>query len=291
MSGDAKLDAFVKFGELAGEYGRQYGEVDLAAAYPANKFRLDIALSLLKKIKPRRVLDVGCGSGEPLVAMLSQGHKAEGIDFAPEMVAAARETLVRAGHSKDLVWRADMENLEGFEPGAYDCIAALGSLYYARDFDAALGNVVSLLPKGGHLLFSLRNDLFSLFSANAYTMRFLMTGLMPSGEFPEALRRKVFEHLSERLAEDGVERQFKTVDDLNIHSVSHNPLTVEAEVLAPNGLSMEGTYFYHYHAMPPIFEHSDPEIFRTLSAGIENPTDWRGLFMASAFVVHARKQQ
>jgi hypothetical protein len=81
----------------------------------------------------------------------------------------------------------------------------------------------------------------------------------------------------------------RIVDDKRIHSLYHNPLTVESEVLVPNGLSLERLYYYHYHALPPEFEHSDIEEFRRLSCDLENASDWRGMFMCSTFVVHAIK--
>jgi hypothetical protein len=43
--------------------------------------------------------------------------------------------------------------------------------------------------------------------------------------------------------------------------------------------------FYHYHCLPPMFEQAVPELFRRRSVAMEDPADWRGYFMASAFVV------
>jgi hypothetical protein len=43
--------------------------------------------------------------------------------------------------------------------------------------------------------------------------------------------------------------------------------------------------FYHYHCLPPLCERSAPDLFRRRSLAMENPEDWRGYFMASAFVV------
>lgn len=41
----------------------------------------------------RRLLDVGCGTGASLVAMVERGYDAAGVDVSPEMVRRAREKL------------------------------------------------------------------------------------------------------------------------------------------------------------------------------------------------------
>ena len=52
------------------------------------------ALVELGDLRGRRVLDVGCGTGRLLAALVSEAHaKAWGIDASAEMVAVARETL------------------------------------------------------------------------------------------------------------------------------------------------------------------------------------------------------
>src|SRR5690606_16926928 len=54
-----------------------------------------------------RILDVGCGAGEPIAAYLAQaGHPVTGVDFAAPMLAIARRRLPRGD------WRcADMRTL------------------------------------------------------------------------------------------------------------------------------------------------------------------------------------
>ncbi|MEM8686041.1 MAG: hypothetical protein AAGF81_01840, partial [Pseudomonadota bacterium] len=58
-----KTDAYVKFGEMASTYGQQYVTPDLdLPKYPANVFRLNTFINLLNELKPKRVIDVGCGT-------------------------------------------------------------------------------------------------------------------------------------------------------------------------------------------------------------------------------------
>jgi len=41
--------------------------------------------------------------------------------------------------------------------------------------------------------------------------------------------------------------------------------------------------------LPPFFQNLDPKLFRELSLKMENPHDWRGYLLASAFVIEATK--
>jgi len=65
----------------------------------------------LGDLRGRRVLDVGCGTGRLLAALVADAHaKAWGIDESPDMVAVARETLppgvgVRQGTAERLPFR------------------------------------------------------------------------------------------------------------------------------------------------------------------------------------------
>lgn len=72
-----------------------------------------------------------------------------------------------------------------------------------------------------------------------------------------------------------------------ILSQFHNPLEI-GKLFTAAGLREVGRYFYHFHAVPPLYEERYPRLFRELSLALElEPTDWRGHFMASAFVVEA----
>jgi SAM-dependent methyltransferase len=285
----ADQDAYKFFGTGAKKYGEQYTSSDLGKLYPEHVFRLNIFLELLKQISPKRMLDVGCGSGEPLLSFLRAGHDAHGFDYSPEMVEQAGQLLQSNNFEKGRVSRNNMENIEGIQPGQYDCVVGLGSLYYSRKFESTIRQIVDVLPKGGSLIFSLRNELFSLFSLNSYTANFFMKNFVPGAALTPGLNDRLDTFLDKKFQSMGAAKKFLTIDDQKVYSLYHNPLTVEREVLAPAGLSLKGTYYYHYHALPPEFEHSDTLEFRKLSCEMENPTDWRGMFMSSSFVVHAVK--
>jgi 2-polyprenyl-3-methyl-5-hydroxy-6-metoxy-1,4-benzoquinol methylase len=57
-------------------------------AYP-----LEYAFHVLGDVQGKRVLDLGCGSGENIVPLVRRGAKVFAVDISPELVAAARLRL------------------------------------------------------------------------------------------------------------------------------------------------------------------------------------------------------
>ena len=74
-----------------------------------------------------------------------------------------------------------------------------------------------------------------------------------------------------------------------ILSRTHNPFVLKQQFIAA-GLSDVDVLFYHFHCLPPMFESIVPDIFQQQSVAMENPHDWRGHFMASAFFVTGRRR-
>ena len=71
-------------------------------------------------------------------------------------------------------------------------------------------------------------------------------------------------------------------------SRTHNPLTMK-KLFASAGFRDVRLLFYHYHCLPPMLEKELPELFRKESLAMEDPEDWRGYFMASAFLLAGRR--
>ena len=267
-------------------YESVYGKPDFKEKYPQNKQRLSIFINLLSNIKPNQVTDAGCGAGLPIVHMLDSGINVNGYDKSENMIKAAKENLKKANYAPNKVQIGDFENPNHIEDSSLDCITGMGAFYYARDFISTIKKQKKKLKKGGHLIFSLRNRLFDLSTLNHYTKNFLYE-LFEIQTFNEDIKGK-FDDLFQDNTIKG--KKFSTVDDFDVLSNFHNPLTVEDEVLEPLGLKLQGIYFYHFHALPPVFEHTRPEEFRSKSWKMENPLDWRGHFLASCFIVHSVKR-
>lgn len=286
-SGKQLVEAYVEFGSEADTYDRNY-RLD-AGRYPDHVYRLRIFEDLLKTIKPTRVLDAGCGSGVPLVTFLKAGYDAYGFDLSPEMVEETRKRVVAMGYESTRVFQGNLDTFERPIPEKFDVACGLGAVYYTPNTVTTLRHLASNVKDNGHLIFSLRNDLFSLCSQNEYSADYLLRNIFPISETKGKLRDDVLAFFSDRYPKMNVEKLFENVDERAIKSHLHNPLTVEKDLLDPSGLRLEGLYYYHFHALPPIFEHTHQAEFYELSAQREDPTDWRGVVNASCFVVHATK--
>lgn len=286
-TGKQLVEAYVEFGSEADTYDRNY-RLD-AGRYPDHVYRLRIFEDLLKNIKPTRVLDAGCGSGVPLVTFLKAGYDAYGFDLSPEMVEETRKRVVAMGYESTRVFQGNLDTFERPIPEKFDVACGLGAVYYTPNTVTTLRHLASNVKDNGHLIFSLRNDLFSLCSQNEYSADYLLRNIFPISETKGKLRDDVLAFFSDRYPKMNVEKLFENVDERAIKSHLHNPLTVEKELLDPSGLRLEGLYYYHFHALPPIFEHTHQAEFYELSAQREDPTDWRGVVNASCFVVHATK--
>jgi len=69
----------------------------------------------------------------------------------------------------------------------------------------------------------------------------------------------------------------------------HNPLVLGRQ-FSQAGFVQVRTLFYHFHCLPPMVSGEISMLFREQSLAMESdPEDWRGYFMASAFVVVATR--
>ena len=136
-----------------------------------------------------------------------------------------------------------------------------------------------------------RNQLFALFTLNRYSYRFFLDELVHDKELlqgeEEAARRQVLDELGQRFRLDlppvrGGKAGEPGYDE--VLSRTHNPLVFREQFVAA-GFRDIRVLFYHYHCLPPLCERTVPDLFHRRSLAMENPKDWRGYFMASAFVV------
>jgi SAM-dependent methyltransferase len=106
----------------------------------------------------RRLLDVGCGTGNSFLPMLARGYEVVGCDLSPDMTARARKK-VRARGATAEVLVADMRALP--ELGAFDLVTCLDeAMNYMLSPDqvrAALEGFARNLRPGGIAIFDSNN--------------------------------------------------------------------------------------------------------------------------------------
>jgi len=163
----------------------------------------------------------------------------------------------------------------------------MGAFYYSKNIEKTLLAQSKKLKKNGRLIFSLRNKLFNISTMNDYSRSFfseiyqidkknLKIKKQFNNFFKGYISRKKF--------------KLKNIDDYKVFSKSHDPLSIQKELLDKINFSLKGLYFYHFHYLPPVYENFEPKKFRRESWKLEKPEDPRGYLLASGFVVDSIKK-
>jgi len=268
-----------------------------ASAYPP--VHVDIVREQLAAARPGRLLDAGCGPASMLRDLDGLGIERYGFDLTPEMVAEAKRVMVAQKMSEDHVWQGSVLDRNAFlapdkkEFDACICFGVLPHIPAGHD-EQVLANIGCAVRKGGLVMVEARNQLFALFSLNRYSRDFFMESLIDIPALEMATDIDDLSRIEE--AKATIEQQFRMELPLirkgrngepgydEVVSRMHNPFELR-RTAERVGLRDVSILFYHYHCMPPMVEHLFPDLFRKASLAREDPMDWRGHFMASAFIL------
>jgi len=295
---DAVKRCYSTWGE---SYYRDYYGPD--AAYPP--VHLPLIDSVVDQASPARLLDAGCGPASMLRHLVRAGRDVYGFDLTPEMVSEAQRVMGELGVPGQRVWQGSVLERTAFDcPGEpaqpYDAAVCVGVFPHLREADEVqvIRNLHDCLRPGGIAVVEARNELFSLFTLNRYSHQLFLARLVPV----QALRQ----HAGDEAAGlDAALRQLEGMFRTDLPPVRkgkqeepgydevvsrlHNPLVLGRQ-FAQAGFSQVRTLFYHFHCLPPLLSPGAPKLFREQSLAMEaDPEDWRGYFMASAFVVVATR--
>lgn len=113
----------------------------------------------LRAIGARRVLDLGCGTGRHVQALLAAGFDAHGADVSEDMLARARELL--GGGERLHRWRMGEEPPRSLRDATpFDAAIAMGNVWpmltEGRELAATAAALRRLLRPGGLLLLGLK---------------------------------------------------------------------------------------------------------------------------------------
>lgn len=283
----------------ADRYHADYYGAD--AAYPP--VHADLIKSLLVEAKAERLLDAGCGPASFLKHMADLELDWHGFDLTPEMVAEARRVADDLGRADARVWVGSVLDDAAFappgDPIAFDAAAMIGVLPHIPEAEdgAVLARLAKAVEPGGLLIAEARNALFGLFTLNRPSFALLRDrligwdGLAARAEGAEADALKGLEIALAngfRMDLPPIRGGYKDEPGYDeVLSRDHVPFELADTARAAGWRDVEILYV-HYHALPPMFEKAVPRLFREASLAMENPRDWRGMAMASSFLIVGR---
>lgn len=297
MRADQQVETRSYFDRFAEDWRRKGTGADQARVNiiaQRNGIVLDVVAQLPA---PRRVLDIGCGTGDLVVEIARRGIDAVGIDFAADMIRLCEEARRKAG-----VTRARFEQVSVFDYDArgetYDLVSAQGLIEYisAAQLDALCRRMLDLLAPGGAFVVGSRNRLFNAFSLNAFTALERGLGVLDdlvreaeaiAGAPDAAAGLAAAEGLAKTYPQP--ERHPETGVTVSVR-YQYTPGEL-AGLLRRHGLTPTAVYGAHYHALPPAVAKEWPALHTELSEGIyrERRADHRLLPLCSTFVLVARK--
>ena len=270
---------------------------DVSAPYPANYFRLQLLLNSFKSKKIQNVIEVGVGEGTPLTTLGKAGMDVWGFDISKEMVKKSKENMEKNNMNKEQIFCGDIQNpttyTQVLHDMKFDGLIAMGVMPHVNNDDEVLKNMASLVKSKGHVFVEFRNKLFSLFTCNRNTVDFILNDLLIGVD--DKVKSLVRKDLESRLRVDVPPIRKKMANSSApgydaILSKFHNPFEI-IEKFKKFGFRNINILWYHFHPAMPYLEKNIPEIFRKESINLEHdPTDWRGYFLCSAFVIEAIKE-
>ena len=128
------------------QYATEEGLASRASIYGSGGIDArDVVLEELRRIEPKRVLEVGCGWGELAVSIADEvACEVVAIDQSERMVELARERGVDARVG-------DVQRLE-VDDAEFDAVVAAWMLYHVPDLQGALRECARVLRLGGALV-------------------------------------------------------------------------------------------------------------------------------------------
>ena len=275
------------------------------SAYPP--VHTAIIRDLLAQHRAATVLDAGCGPASMLRDLDLPGLQRFGFDLTPEMLVEAQRVLELQGVPSGHLWQGSVLDAAAFKApqGApahgFDAAICFGVLPHipAESDVTVLSNLASAVRSGGLMACEARNELFSLFTLNRYSRDLFRSQLIREDELKarasdpaeRAALETALAELDQRFRMDLPPLRKGYADEPGYDEVlsrTHNPFLLKDAAQKAGWVDVT-LLFYHYHAIPPMLERLVPGLFLRESLAIEDPTDWRGHFMASAVIVTGRK--
>lgn len=257
---------------------------EISHLHPRDRILLNI---LEKQPGGIRILDYGCGQGRLLGELLSRGYDAYGYEPSRGMADIAAKLFVTDAQFRIFVGPEDV--LKGLSGQKFDLVLLMGVMQYVSDEERAqlFDRCRGYLHANGTLVATFQNGLFDLFTFNKYTVDCLVNMLLHgqlSGEEAALVQGAVEGLLMNPVAPPFSPSRARD----NVFVRLSNPLIAKQDLKA-FGFELQTLSFYEWFGLPPLLSGQLGNISKRIKEHFEviDASDWRGHFMANAFLVTA----
>ena len=146
------------FDDQAAAYNRWYAT---PLGQMVDRVEKAAVFSLLPEVQGRRVLEVGCGTGNFSLALSRLGAEVVGLDRSGPMLAGAQDKARRQGLA--ITWVRGLASRLPFADESFDGVMCILALDFMADREAALPEMIRVLRPGGFLSVAVLNR-FSLWT-------------------------------------------------------------------------------------------------------------------------------
>lgn len=147
------------FNQFAAVNTEQHGTADRLLDY-----RMKILHRFAGFSQEDTVLDIGCGDGKHLFALNEQIKRGIGVDFSPNMVAAATKKTTTSCTTQFCFKTDDAQHLHHIGDGSIDVAICTGALEHMLDKKAVMHSIYRVLRPGGRFVCLTLNDQFLWYS-------------------------------------------------------------------------------------------------------------------------------
>lgn len=209
-----------------------------------------------------KIFDFGCGDGNLMLSFAKKGSEVGGCDISDHMVASAKNNFAKSKLQADL-WAGGVESLNKVSDASCDLILCINVLAYLERGEDKLfyRHCHRMLKPSGELIVSNSNELFDMYTFNAFTINFFKNNFKIENEGIEELicHRHVPAH-----------------QPFNIRM---NPLSY-GEQMKSFGFLEEQREFSHYHPLPPLL--MDDDRFVPIPS-LSDHDKWKLMFQCSIY--------